>query len=370
MRNPCVQVLLWVGIALMMHPVYLWAKQKTSPKSAIVVQVGKVTQTTLETTLQSWGSIYAVQQANLASQVDGQVSAVNYHDGYKGVQKDAVVLTLDSATEKAQVEADKVDVDVKKQALEAKQILLEESAVAKSEVLQAKADLLASQATLKKDQVALAQKSIKAPFTGDLGEFQKKLGDYVNAGDVLVTIVNKKQLEVKYDFPEVVVPQLKLGQAVLIHSSAYPKKTFTGKVIFIAPDIDQDTRSVLVKAALANPDDILSPGMFVSVDQIVKTEKDALIVPDEAIEYDRNKASVYRLVGQKAILTPVTLGQQHTKAGVHVIKGLKLGDIVITKGQEKLKDGDAVRVDMPKPQSKKLPQKQSHDPRPTTMLKS
>lgn len=338
-----------MAMGITVWPVYA-AKKITPPPKPTVVEVAKVTQTTLHTKLTSWGSLVAKQQAKLASQVDGQVAAKNYSDGYKGVQEGAVVLTLDSAAEQAAVEADKADLNLKQVTYDANLQLFAESAVSKSAKLKAQSNLLISKSILAKDQVALAQKSIKAPFTGNLGEFKVQKGDYVTAGQPLVTIVNNKKLEVEYSLPEVFFSKIKLNQVARIKSSAYPHKTFVGKVDFISPAVDQSTRSLTLKAALDNSNELLSPGMFVSVEQIIHTEKNAIMVPAEAILYDKNKASVFRLVGNKAYSVPVVLGKEQTPTRVHVIKGLKLNDVVVVKGQEKLKNGASVWV---KPLSKK-----------------
>ena len=342
------------GLIVLFSSNLLSYANKKGPVKAqpISVQVAKVTQKTLYDKLSAWGSLLAKQHANLASQVAGQVSTKNYADGYKGVQQGAVVLTLDSAAEKALVEADKVTVSSAKITLDANKTLFSEQAVSKIVELKARSDWLTAKATLAKDQVALDQKSIKAPFTGDLGEFKKNVGDYVNPGDTLVTLVNKKQLEVSYSLPEVAIPKIKLGQASLVKSSAYPKKTFVGKVTFISPAVDDITRTVTVKASLANPKEMLFPGMFVSVNQIINVQKNALIVPEEALQFDKNKASVFRVVGNKAVLTPVSLGLHREEGQVQVVKGLKLGDVVVTLGQEKLKNGNAVKITKPKKPAK------------------
>ncbi|HYQ91712.1 MAG TPA: efflux RND transporter periplasmic adaptor subunit, partial [Candidatus Competibacteraceae bacterium] len=124
---------------------------------------------------------------------------------------------------------------------------------------------------------------------------------------------------------------------------AYPDRTFPGTVYAIAPKIEEETRTIRLRARVPNPDNLLRAGMFARVALILEKREKALLVPEQAIVPQGQKTFVFRVVDNKAALTPVTLGQRRP-GQVEVTAGLNPKDLVVTDGQIKLRDGVPVQI--------------------------
>jgi membrane fusion protein (multidrug efflux system) len=216
-------------------------------------------------------------------------------------------------------------------------------AISQQEYEQLKADMESKESDVKMAQAALNQKQIKAPFSGILGAFTVQEGDYIKAGQALVTLVNTQELEADYTIPQKYVPQLKEGQLIQLTVSAYTDKTFYGTVNFISPTVDSTTRAVVLHATVDNKNGLLSPGMFIQVTQQIGISHDVMVVPEAAVLADVKGYYVFKVVKNQALQTYIDMGDR-VEGVVEVLKGLKVGDVVVTAGQQKLQDGSAIKI--------------------------
>ena len=215
--------------------------------------------------------------------------------------------------------------------------------ISRQELDDQRANLETAKADQEEKKADLDQLSIKAPFSGILGEFKYNEGDYITAGTVLVDLVNKSRLLADYNIPQSYLTELKKGQRATIRVKALPNQSFTGTVNFISPTIDDSTRTVTVQALVPNPDDKLLPGMFVKVNQQIGTEKNVLVVPDQAVLADVKGYYVFQVVDNKATQVYIELGTR--QGGLAQVKsGIKVGDTIVVLGQQKLQDGSAVNI--------------------------
>lgn len=309
---------------------------------AISVEVAKVIQAPVPKQIEALGSLVANQVATISSEVDGRVEKIYFKDGQQ-VAEGMPIIQLDDAKDKADYDSAIAALNVAKNHYSRAQLVFNEGAISKQDLEQLKADVESKSADVKTNLVSLNQKKLTAPFLGSLGAFKVHEGDFISKGDELVTIVNIDKLKVTYAIPEVLRPELKLGQQVEIKSHAYPKKTFYGTVTFISPSIDVATRSVQIQAQVNNDDNLLSPGMFVSIIQDISIEKTALIIPSQSLVADLQGYQVYKITNNTAELTRVEIGTQFN-GKAQVTKGLKEGDIIVIAGQQKLEDGSKVSV--------------------------
>ena len=192
-------------------------------------------------------------------------------------------------------------------------------------------------------QASLNQKTISAPFDGTLGAFSVTAGKYVSAGQALVKLVNRTWLVASYGLSQDLMPELNTGQQVVITTNAYPKKKFYGSVTFISPTVNKDTGSISLQASVSNKDGLLSPGMYVQIEQQLSVTREALVVPNDAINASVSGYNVYKVDNGKAVQVSVQIGDRYN-GNVEVVSGVKVGDVVVVAGQQKLKDGDSVKV--------------------------
>ena len=157
----------------------------------------------------------------------------------------------------------------------------------------------------------------------------------------LLSIVDVDTLRATIDIYEKDLRHIQVGQKVYLTTSAFPDKQFEGEVVYISPKVDEHTQSIKVRVDVKNPDHLLRLGMFVSGDLVYASDKTALAVPVSAVQQLNEEDIVFVAQdGDNLRLKEVALGQ--TSDGyVEVIKGLKEGDIVVTKGSFYLKSEQA-----------------------------
>jgi len=144
--------------------------------------------------------------------------------------------------------------------------------------------------------------------------------------------------------PERYVGQLAMGQRMEITVEAFPMETFAGPVTFISPRVDRDSRTVLVKARLSNADQRLKPGMFGSLELVFKVRDEALVIPESAVSYSGDRASVVVMdADDRAEFRRIEIGSRLVGM-VEVADGLSEGERVVVEGYQKMRPGSAIQA--------------------------
>jgi membrane fusion protein (multidrug efflux system) len=212
----------------------------------------------------------------------------------------------------------------------------------------------------------IAQKTIRAPVSGRLGIRKVERGQYVSSGMTLVTVQKLDPIRADFPLPEQMIGKLKVGQTIEIAVDAFPGKVFKGTIESLDARVAQDTRTLLVRGRLPNPDAKLLPGMFANVTVLVGNARPVVTVPRTAVNYSLYGDSVYVV---KAVDAPPDKAAETQKAGerklvaerrfvktgharddrVAIVEGIKAGDEVVTTGQLKLNPGATIRIDNDQP---------------------
>ena len=197
----------------------------------------------------------------------------------------------------------------------------------------------------------MAKKTVRAPFDGRLGITTVNPGQYLNPGDKVVTLQSLDPIYVDFRVPQEELARISIGQALQLTTDAYPGATFEGKVSSIDPLVDVATRNFQVEASVANPQRRLLPGMFARVAVSTGAIQRYLTLPQTAVTYNPYGATVFLAKpaaqgagGLIAQQTFVTLGASRGDQ-VAVVRGIQRGDVVVTSGQLKLKNGTPLKVD-------------------------
>jgi RND family efflux transporter MFP subunit len=159
-------------------------------------------------------------------------------------------------------------------------------------------------------------------------------------------IVDNRLLEITVSVPATRLAAVKVGMPLEFTTDSVPGRTFTGKVMFINPALDETSRSARVVAEVPNPDGLLRGGAFAKGRIVVAERPDVLQVPREALlnwDLDRHTAEVFVVAGGAADKRTVQTGMT-TPAGVEVTSGLAAGDKVVVRGGFALRPGDKVVV--------------------------
>ncbi len=220
---------------------------------------------------------------------------------------------------------------------------------AKSAVEAAEAATAAAAAQIKTAQARLAKSLLLAPMDGVVAFRGINVGDRVEnmGGNMpLFRIVNTRVLDLTVAVPSTRLADVKVGQAMEFTADALPGRTFTGKVMFINPELDAASRSAKVVAEVVNQDGALKGGMFAKGRIVISNRDGVLQVPREALQnwnLDQKTAEVWVVKGEQ--VEQRTVGTGASADGiVEVVSGVQAGDQVVTRGGFNIRTGDRVAV--------------------------
>jgi membrane fusion protein (multidrug efflux system) len=206
-----------------------------------------------------------------------------------------------------------------------------------------RADHVRSLAKVREDEARLAKTVMRAPFPGVMGLRQVSEGAYVAAGTDIARLEKIDQLKLDFRVPEGFVGRMKAGQSVRLQVDAYADRVFPGQVYAIETGVDEASRTVLVRARVANPELRLRPGMFARVQAQIGVREKALWIPEAAIVPRGQDNFVFRVAEGRAAMVKVRIGVR--KVGeVEITEGLAAGDLVVTEGNHKIGPGSPVSV--------------------------
>jgi membrane fusion protein (multidrug efflux system) len=302
--------------------------------------------------LASVGTLTAVHGVDISSEVAGQVRKINFKSG-QDVKAGDVLVQLNADSDSAQLDSLQAVADLAAITLKRDQAQLIAQGVSQAQVDSDVADLKSKNALVAQQQALVAKKMIRAPFAGRLGITATNPGQYLNPGDKIVTLQAIDPIYVDFFLPQRQVGALSIGQVVNAQSDSYENKIFHGQITAISPKVDPATRNVQVQATLANPKHQLLPGMFANVMVDVGEKKRYLTLPQTAITYNPYGSTVFVVkpsvakegaTGQEVQQAFVTTGETRGDQ-VAITSGLQEGQMVVTSGQIKLKNGTPIVVD-------------------------
>ena len=242
--------------------------------------------------VQSIGTLTAIRGVNVAAEVAGIVKDYLFESG-DDVTKGAKLVQLDTSVEEADLVKNRAvlleaNADLKRQASLVKRAIVSQAVV---DSTTSKRDTAA--AAVQRMEAVIAQKNITAPFAGKLGLRRVEKGQYIKAGDSLVWLQALDPIWIDFPVPEGDVGKLKKGAAVELTVNAYPKEVFKGEIEAFDARVAEDTRTLMVRATLPNPDHKLLPGMFANVAVATGEPKELVTVPRTAVTYGLYGDSVW-----------------------------------------------------------------------------
>lgn len=330
------------------------------------VQTKPVIQTDAPIWLETVGNVLANINVSVTPQVGGRIEAIYVNEG-KNVKQGDLLYVIDPRPYEAQViqaqgqlVADQANLAYQKQSYERYSQLVKEDFISKINIEQIESNILQAQGAVEKDEGVLAQAKINldwcyihSPIEGKISNYNIELGNIVTPNDTtaLTTIRQISPIQVQFtytqrEFEEI---QRELGtekelefEVALLEND---QETIKGKVYFFDNMINTNTGTLLLKGRIPNQNERLWPGEFVRVAMLLKVEKDALLVPIEAL--DKVQGFYYAFVVNEnnvAELRKLELGRQ---VGSYYIvkKGVQAHENVITIGSLNVRNGMKVIVD-------------------------
>lgn len=318
------------------------------------------TVSTLTADYQEWlpklvavGTLRAEQGVELSTEVAGIISEIHFKQG-DSVAANTPLLQLRTTNEVAKLKSLNAAAELARITYQRDQAQFNAKTISRQTLDTDKANLDIALANIAEQQALIDKKTIRAPFAGQLGIRAVDTGQFLDVGAVITSLQNLDTVFADFYLPQQTLASLKTGQAVTVSTDVYPAENFTGAISVINPKVDPGTRNVQIRATLKNPDHKLLPGMYASVNVITGKAEQYITLPRSAISFNPFGATVF-LIDNKATdaqgkprpvakQTFVTTGEARGDQ-VSIVKGLNAGDLIVTSGQIKLRNGSPVIID-------------------------
>ncbi len=196
-------------------------------------------------------------------------------------------------------------------------------------------------------QLGLAQRNLSyalvfSPIDGYVAERTADLGEYISPTQKVATIVRINPLRIRIDIPEQAISEVKVGQAVSATTSAWPDRSFNGRIARISPNVTPSSRTLTVEAEIENGSGVLKPGQFATVRILQSRAEPAVLIPARAVRTESGVGRAFVIKDGYAQQRAIQLGQTEGDL-IEVKSGVAAGELVATSNTDQLSDGMAVR---------------------------
>jgi membrane fusion protein (multidrug efflux system) len=302
--------------------------------------------------IQSTGTLRAVRGADLSAQASGVVDEIAFDSGNE-VALGKVLLRLKPNDDYAKLQQLQAAAELADQTYKRDLEQFAAQAISQANIDTDVSTLKSARAQVAAQQALIEEKIVKAPFAGRLGIRQVDIGQYLTSGTTVVTLQALDPILVDFYVPQQALAQMKIGQPVSATVDTYAQQTFSGAIEAINSKVDPSSRNVQVRANLHNPDKRLVPGMFANVRIQYGGKNDQITLPQTVVTYNPfgdtvfvvqkngadDKGNPRLTVQQRFVKLGATRGDQ-----VAVLSGIKAGEMVVSAGQMKLRNGTGVAI--------------------------
>jgi membrane fusion protein (multidrug efflux system) len=297
----------------------------------------------LDNDIKAIGNIKANEEAEIRSEVSRKIRGIYFKEGtYVG--KGSTLFKLDSDDLTAKLRRQQIDEKLAVSKLEREKQLIEKGLTSQEDydVMETTLEQIRAEITI--TRIDIAKTYVRAPFSGIIGLRNVSNGAYVTPQTVLTTMQDVSKVKVDFSIPEKYIYLFKKGQKIKFKVDGIDGE-FEAEVYAYEPKVENDTRSLVLRAITTNPGKKLMPGTFANVTFLVSESKDAMMIPTEALIPKLKGQSVYLIKDGKAKLTDVEIGER-TEAFVRIISdNVKPGDTIITTNILRLKDNAPVKME-------------------------
>jgi membrane fusion protein (multidrug efflux system) len=301
------------------------------------VEVAAARVDTVRDEIAATGQIEAIQSIDLHPEIEGRITDILVSEGQE-VEKGTPLFKVDDAQLQAQVAQLAAQRDLAQQSLTRTKGLVQQNASSAADLESAEALARSAQAQYDVTRIKLERTTVRAPFSGVVGQRYVSLGDYVTTSTRLISLHTVNPQRAAFQVPERFARVLRPGQEVTFRVAAIPGRDFPGQVDFVDPVIQLPGRTILVKARAPNAQRLLQPGMFIEAHLITAVRPGAIVIPEEAVVPQQGANLVWVVDSGKVHPRPVSLGVR-TPGFVEVTSGLSSGEQVVVGGLELLVPG-------------------------------
>jgi membrane fusion protein (multidrug efflux system) len=296
-------------------------------------------------TLSLVGTLMADETVEIKSETDGTIEEIGFQEGQL-VEKGHLLIKLDESKLAASVGEAEANYRLSQANFERAKQLVTEKLISLQEFDQIAATFNVTRATLELKRRQLKDARIHAPFAGAVGARAVSPGQVISKDAVLTWLVDYDPIKAEVNVPERFLSQLQVGQQIQFKVAAHADREFKGDVYFISPNVDQSSRTALVKARIPNEGLFLRPGMFANVDLTIRVRGSSVVIPEAALSQvlEGDRATIFLVdANHTAQSRKVDLGVR-LAGWVEIVGGLNGGETVVVEGVQKITPGSKVRL--------------------------
>lgn len=289
--------------------------------------------------IQALGTAHANESVEIRSRIASLVERIAFEEGDL-VETGELLVELENNEIFAGLALAEASLSESRSVYERNKSLASTRAISASNLDQLLAEVKVDEARVEAAKARLANTVIRAPFSGRVGLRRISPGSFVDTSTVITTLDDVSKIKLDFSVPETFLTAVKDGMSISAHSIVYPGRVFAGAVVSIDTRLDPVSRAVQVRAIIANEDDALRPGMFLTVD-LQRDRGEVLLVPEQAIVPEGSAQFVFVVKDAVVEKRRVDIGRRIP--GFVVIRdGVTVGERVIAEGTGKVHDGSQV----------------------------
>lgn len=308
----------------------------------IPVEVTLVIEDDVSFYLSTTATLEAEQEAQIIAKAEGLVKDIYVEEG-DFVKEGEILASLEDSELLLLLKQAELKVDNAKREHSRAKEMFQNQLISEEQFEDLKYNSDAAEAEKEVAKLNYKYAKIRAPFSGKITERMIKKGQHVKLQDHLFSIADFNPLIAKLYLPEKEVNRFKTGQKAYITPDANPNERLVGTVARISPIVDPQTGTVKVTVEVDDTQGEVRPGSFVRVDIVVDTHEKTLVVPKRSIVQDGTEVYAFVVIADSVNRVDVSLGYENSDK-YEILKGLNLGDTVVTVGQGGLKDGSKVKI--------------------------
>lgn len=287
------------------------------------------------------GSILANELVELKAEVSAKVMNIYFTEG-QAVKKGDMLLKMDDVELMAQLEKQKANRKLNEDIEFRQRKLLEKDAISQEEYDNALNRLKTTDADIRLLEAQLAKTTLRAPFDGYIGVRFVSEGAFISPSLVIATLYNLNPAKLEFSIPAKHASRVSVNSKIFFTIENDTTK-YTGLVYAVEPQIESSTRTLKIRARTPNPNKKMLPGQFVSIQLVLEHLSSAIMVPTEAVVPVQDGNKIYVLKGGKATESMVSAGER-TDRTLEILRGINVGDTVLTSGMLQLKAGMKVSI--------------------------
>lgn len=312
------------------------------PERATAVDVASVRIDEVRDIFEATGTTRARESVDVVAETSGRVTRIAFEEGDRVTEGD-ILIELDAERERAELREKQAQLrDAQAQFERARELREDTGAVSQQEVDTLEASLSVARAQVGLAETRVRDRVVRAPFDGVLGLREISRGAYVDPETLITTLDETEVLRLNFSVPERFLAEIRPGMEARARARGFPERTFDGEVRRVDSRVDPVTRSVRVQTELENEDGRLKPGMFMTVQLVLRT-RESPVIPEEALILEGEERYVYVVREERAHRVTVETGER-TVGRVEILDGLEKGELVVTLGHQKIRDGARVSI--------------------------